>query len=40
MVSRAGAAFDAAGDLTDDKVREQLRDFIVGFAAFAGGAAD
>jgi chromate reductase len=40
MVSRAGAAFDAAGDLTDDKVREQLRDFLAGFAAFAGGAAD
>ena len=36
MVSRAAAVFDAAGNLTDEKVREQLRGFITGFAAFAG----
>ncbi|MHB1206070.1 MAG: NADPH-dependent FMN reductase [Rhodospirillaceae bacterium] len=34
MVSRATAVFDAAGNLTDEKVREQLRSFITGFAAF------
>lgn len=36
MVSRAAAVFDAGGNLTDEKVREQLRSFITGFAAFAG----
>lgn len=38
MVSRAGGAFDADGALVDDKVREQLRGFMAGFAAFAAGA--
>jgi len=33
MVSRAGQAFDAAGTLADDKVREQLRQFLQGFVA-------
>ena len=35
MVSRAGKAFDADGTLVDDAVREQLRAFLAGFAAFA-----
>ena len=35
MVSRAGSVFDAAGNLADDKIREALRDFLRGFAAFA-----
>lgn len=35
MVSRAGAAFDADGNLVDEKVREQLRGFVEGFAGFA-----
>lgn len=34
-VSRAGQAFDANGELVDDKVRAQLADFVRGFAAFA-----
>jgi NAD(P)H-dependent FMN reductase len=34
MVSRAGGAFDADGELVDDKVREQLRGFVDGFAQF------
>lgn len=35
-VSRAGQAFDANGELVDDKVRAQLADFVRGFAGFAG----
>jgi chromate reductase len=35
MVSRATAVFDADGNLTDEKIRDQLRGFIAGFAAFA-----
>ena len=35
MVSRAGGVFDADGNLTDDKVREQLAGFVQGFADFA-----
>ena len=35
MVSRAGGVFDADGALVDDRVREQLRGFVAGFAAFA-----
>ncbi|QNN46906.1 NAD(P)H-dependent oxidoreductase [Thermomonas brevis] len=35
MVSRAGQAFDGDGDLADDKAREQLASFLLGFAAFA-----
>ncbi|WP_414900171.1 NADPH-dependent FMN reductase [Sphingomonas flavalba] len=34
LVSRAGAAFDADGNLTDDTVAERLRGFLAGFAAF------
>lgn len=37
MVSRAGAAFDAGGNLVDEKVRGQLREFVAGFAAFSAG---
>ncbi|MFT3897938.1 MAG: NADPH-dependent FMN reductase [Thermomonas sp.] len=33
-VSRAGQAFDAEGELADDKVRQQLADFVGGFAGF------
>ena len=35
MVSRAGSVFNAAGELTDDKIRAALREFLKGFAAFA-----
>lgn len=33
MVSRAGSLFDDQGNLTDDKTRQALADFIAGFAA-------
>ena len=33
-VSRAGSVFDAEGNLTDEKVREQVAAFVAGFAAF------
>jgi NAD(P)H-dependent FMN reductase len=33
-VSRAGQAFDANGELVEDKVRAQLADFVRGFAGF------
>lgn len=33
MVSRAGGLFDADGNLTDDKTRQLLADYIAGFAA-------
>lgn len=35
LVSRAGQVFAADGSLTDDKVREQLRELLSGFVAFA-----
>jgi NAD(P)H-dependent FMN reductase len=35
MVSRAGSVFDAAGNLTDEKIHTALRDFLNGFAEFA-----
>ena len=35
-VSHAHKAFDEAGRLTDDAVRERLRRFLEGFAAFVG----
>ena len=38
MVSRAGSVFAADGTLTEEKVREQLRAYLHGFAAFVGGA--
>jgi NAD(P)H-dependent FMN reductase len=34
MVSHAGQVFDAEGNLTDDKVRQQLQTFVQGFVAF------
>jgi NAD(P)H-dependent FMN reductase len=36
MVSRAGSVFDAYGAITDEKVREQLREFVQGFVVFCG----
>ena len=38
LVSRAGQAFGADGALTDETVRRQLAQFVVGFAAFAAGS--
>jgi NAD(P)H-dependent FMN reductase len=35
LVSRAGSVFDPAGELVDETVRKQLRDFLAGFAAYA-----
>lgn len=37
QVSRAGEAFDAAGALTDVRVREALRAFLAGFSTFVAG---
>jgi len=34
MVSRAGSVFDAEGHLIDDKTREQLQHFVLGFVDF------
>ena len=34
QVSRAGSVFDAAGNLVDAAVREQLRKFLAAFSAF------
>ena len=39
MVSRAGSAFDAQGALIDEKIREQLRAFVEGYARFIVGGA-
>lgn len=36
LVSRAGDLIDEHGEITDEKVREQLRALVHGFAAFAG----
>jgi chromate reductase len=38
MVSRAQSVFDEAGSLTDETVRNQLRQFMSGFVAFAKSA--
>jgi chromate reductase, NAD(P)H dehydrogenase (quinone) len=35
MVSRAHQVFSPAGELTDEKIRTQLKDFLRGFAEFA-----
>jgi NAD(P)H-dependent FMN reductase len=40
MVSRAGKAFNEEGELIDDAVRGQLREFLQGFAAFVSANAD
>jgi chromate reductase len=34
QVSRAGSVFDANGELIDDKIRSQLKDFMSGFSEF------
>ena len=34
MISRAGNVFDAGGELVDENVRTQLRDFLAGFVQF------
>jgi len=34
MISRAGNVFDAGGELVDESVRTQLRDFLAGFVQF------
>lgn len=34
LVSRAGGVFDGDGNLTDEKVKEQLRGFLNGFTEF------
>jgi chromate reductase, NAD(P)H dehydrogenase (quinone) len=34
MVSRAQQVFDANGEITDQKIQEQLRQFVEGFARF------
>ena len=40
LVSRAGGVFDENGALKDETVREQLRRFLEGFAAFAASRKD
>lgn len=40
LVSRAGDVFDDTGKLVDDQVREQLRQFVEGFSAFARERSD
>jgi chromate reductase len=34
MVSRAGDVFDEQGRMTDERIREQLQEFLAGFVAF------
>ena len=34
QVSRAHKVFDAAGNLTDEAVKQHLREFLAGFVAF------
>lgn len=36
MVSRAGQVFGESGELNDEKIKAALRDFLRGFAEFAG----
>lgn len=36
MVARAGSVFNEAGELTDDRIREQLRQYLEGFVRFCG----
>jgi chromate reductase, NAD(P)H dehydrogenase (quinone) len=38
MVSRAGDVFDDQGRMTDDRMRERLKEFLAGFVAFVGKA--
>lgn len=37
MVSRAGQVFDAGGNMVDEKMKEQLRQFLQGYVEFLGG---
>lgn len=37
MVGGAGSVFDASGQMVDEKMRAQVRDFMSGFATFVGG---
>lgn len=37
MVSRAGSAFDEAGNLTSPETRKQLEAFLAGFVADIAG---
>jgi hypothetical protein len=39
MASRAGTLFDDDGNLVDERMRDQLRSFLQGFAGFAAGSA-
>lgn len=39
MASRAGSLFDDAGELTDERMREQLRTYLDGFSRFVAGSA-
>jgi chromate reductase, NAD(P)H dehydrogenase (quinone) len=39
MASRASGLFDDEGRLTDDSIRDRLRDFLAGFVAFVGETA-
>lgn len=39
MVSRAGDVIDEQGEIADQKIREQLRGFVQGFAEYAGSRA-
>ncbi len=37
MVSRAGGVFNAAGELTDEQIKTQLKQFMQGFVGFTRG---
>jgi len=37
-ISGAASVFDANGKLVDEKIREQLKKFVEGFAAYCGSA--
>ena len=37
LVSRAGQAFDADGNLVDERTKQALAEFVAGFAVFAKG---
>lgn len=36
MVARAGSVFNDQGRMTDEQMRDRLKDFLAGFVAFAG----
>jgi hypothetical protein len=37
MVSRAGSVFNEAGELVDEKVQAQLKQFMQGFVTYTRG---